>query len=304
MIYGYGCISSGFMPRKDPEAIKKTKAYQSLKNMFIAEDSIYIDIITANYRTRTKLKKIIQSSNSDDCVVIASISALGTTNDEILNNYLEIYNKNIGLLIPDYNSPITDNLDVLSTADWSMKIKNEYIKNGEEYPESIIEKINKIKTIKIKTNQGRAFQERPENFETIYWLYENYFLSETDTYDNKLLKIGKKLFRRLAEEYETTDPNYYLELCRQDELYKISEKPKRHGKVPDDFPTFLNLIDNGLTIDDAAKKMNYNMMNPIDFKRYQIKYLGGKKSMAVANELRKSELAIELTKNIIKDKQD
>lgn len=302
MIYGYGCISSGFMPRRDPEALKKTKAYQGLKNLFLSEDSIFIDIITANYRTRAKLNEIISNGTSDDCIVITAISSLGTTNSEILDNYLKIYDKNIGLLIPDYTSPITDNLDTLSTADWGMKIRDDLIKVGDEYPEEIQKKIEAIKTIKIKTNQGRAFQGRPEHFKTIYWLYENYFLAETDVYDNKLLKIGKKLFRRLAEEYETTDPSYYGDLLQQDELYKISEKPKRHGKVPDDFPKFLELIDKGMSLEEASREMNYNMMNPIDFKRYQVKYLGGKKSMAVANELRKTDIAKELTKDIVIDK--
>ena len=79
--------------------------------------------------------------------------------------------------------------------------------------------------MEVKTNRGREFKGRPENFITVYWLYENYFLAEKDTYHNKLMDIGKKRFYRLATEYETTDPNYYKDLLEQEEKYHISEKP-------------------------------------------------------------------------------
>ena len=300
-IYGYGCVSSGFMPRRDPEALKKTKAYQALKNTFLSEDCIYIDIITAKYRTRAKLNKILKEAEIGDCIVITNISALGTTTEEIKENYLKIYNQGIGLLIPDYSQPINNNLDPLSTSDWKMMLVEELFMDEGQYPPKLLEKLAIIDNLEIKTHQGRAFKDRPEYFVDIYWLYENYFLSETDTYNNKRLKISKKLFYRLATEYETTDPNYYMALQEQDEMFGISEKPKRHGAVPEDFPQFLELLDQGLSLEEASKQMNYNIMNPIDFKRYQIKYLGGRKSMAVANELRKTDLAKDLTKDIIND---
>lgn len=305
-IYGYGCVSSVTIPRTDAEALKQTKVYQALKtqfnNMMLSEDCLHVDLITASYRTRSKLKNILTSSGFGDCIVITNISTLGITPGEIKENYLKIYEAGIGLLIPDYSSPVNDNLDPLSTCDWSMCLPENLLYNsGNDYPDIIKEKLAAIDALEVKTNRGREFKGRPENFTTVYWLYENYFLAEKDTYHNKLIDMGKKRFYRLATEYETTDPNYYKDLLEQEEKYHISEKPKRHGSVPGDFDKFLELLDNGLSLDEAAKQMNYNMINDIDFKRYQVKYLGGRKSMALANELRKTELALSLTKDVIAD---
>lgn len=302
-IFGYACISSPYIKRKDEEQIKQTKAYQALKNQFdnlmLSEDYLYVDILLSQYRTRKKLKEILASSGFGDCIIITNIYALGAKHSEIKENYSKIYEAGVGLLIPDYSNPANDNLNPLSTCDWSMSLPDALKYDGNTYPDIIKEKLAAIETLEIKTNQGREFKGRPENFKTVYWLYENYFLAEKDTYHNKLMDIGKKRFNRLATEYETTDPNYYKDLLEQEEKYHISEKPKRHGAVPDDFNKFLQLLDDGLTLNEAAKQMNYNMMNNIDFKRYQIKYLGGRKSMSLANELRKTELALSLTKDVI-----
>lgn len=303
-IYGYGCISSVKIKRTEPEQLKNTKAYQSLKKQFdrmmLSEDRLFIDLIIASYRVRKKLNYILSTAGFGDCIVITSILALGTSVQEITTNYKKIYEKNIGLLIPDYSKMDNDNLDPLSTCDWSMCLPEHLMFDGEKYPDEITEKIKQIQKVKIKTNNGRKTKERPENFITIYWLYENYFLSKDNTYKNKLISISNKAFERLAAEYER-EPSYYNDLLEQEEKYKISTKPKRYGKVPDDFPEFLELINTGTPLEEASKMMNYQTMNDINLKRYKLKYTGGKKAMAQANELRKTELAISLTKDIIND---
>lgn len=302
-IYGYGCVSSIKISRRDPEGLKRTKAYQALKNQFtnmmLSEDCLHVDLVTATYRVRNKLQNIISSSGYGDCIVLVNISALGFSPNEIKENYLKIYKAGIGLLIPDYSNPSNNSLDPLSTSGWNMCLSEDLIYNEEELPAAIKDRLKIIDSLEVKTNQGRAFLDRPDNFETVYWLYENYFLAEKDTYKNRLISISKKLFNRLATEYEESDPNYYNALSEQDELYNISEKPKRHGSVPDDFEDFLNLVNQGVPVGEAARRMNYTRMNDIDFKRYLIKYHGGKKSMAVANEMRKTDLALKLTKDVI-----
>ena len=162
-IYGYGCVSSVTIPRTDAEALKQTKAYQALKtqfnNMMLSEDCLHVDLVTASYRTRSKLKNILTSSGFGDCIVIINISALGITPGEIKENYLKIYEASIGLLIPDYSNPANDNLDPLSTCDWSMCLPENLLYNGSDYPDIIKEKLAAIDTLEVKTNRGREFKE-------------------------------------------------------------------------------------------------------------------------------------------------
>ena len=302
MIYGYGCVSSTYISRKDEEALKNTNAYSALNLVFTAKglpkENIRIDLITANYRKRKHLEWLLENAGFEDCVVITSVMSLGTTSEEVRTNYLKLYKKNIAIRIEvpgnkKYESGLLSRITAYSTALSNYRLdKSMYYVKGKGISFPVVrnlEKLGQDKELLSAANHGRSFINRPENFETVYWLYENYFISEPDAYDNPLMKTGKKQFYRLAAEYEQFDPGYAEALKEQERLYGISKKPKRHGAVPERFKEFLELLDNGTKHAEACRIMNYPVIPPIDVKRYKLKFEGGRKGMWKAHAFYRSE---------------
>lgn len=301
MIYGYGCVSSPKILRNDIEAIYSTKAYKAIKKTFLRlglpVENIYIDLITGTYRKRKYLEYILRTSRPGDCIVVENISALGFNPAELQKNYKSLHSHALALYVA--SEYLSSRETIYSTALSDMTLSLDCAP-GSYNAEALIEKRCKMMlSEKAKTNRGPAYMDRPAGFKKVYWLYENYFLAEKDTYHNRTIDMGKKLFYRLAKEYETIDPDYENDLIEQDKLYGISLKPKRHGAVPADFDKFLEKISAGTSLKDACNDMGYDYIPPIDIERYVLKHEGGRKAMAEANKLRLTDLAKELTKDVL-----
>ena len=100
--FGYACVSSAFIPRTDPEALKGTKAYHALEDTFrfmkLPPENLYIDLLSPNYRRRKNLEVILDTAKPGDIVIVVSISALGFSPEEVRKNYYKIVSRSIGLL--------------------------------------------------------------------------------------------------------------------------------------------------------------------------------------------------------------
>ncbi|MGN0579318.1 MAG: hypothetical protein ACI4JE_00450 [Ruminococcus sp.] len=278
---GYGCISSVNIPLNDEETIKNTKAYIELEseihNYFIAIEDIHIDVITGSYRNRRKLNRIIKEFSYGDTIFISRIEALGFTTDEVIKNYLRIAEKGIGLLLPDREKQ--NGVSDFATTDFSFcpmhKSKAEI--------DTICEQ---IKTIQLKPNAGRrttATKILADDFERVYWAYENYFIPLETAVSNNLYYVSRRKFYQLCEEYEKSD-KYLQMLVIEENENNISEKPKRFGKVPADFDKLVKEIGAAPSeqeLSEECRKLNIPVIHPIDYKRYYIKSMENGHSIAI-----------------------
>lgn len=284
MIYGYACVSSAYILRTDPDALKATKAYQELGRVFaslrLPAENIRTDLIDSLYRRRKCFEEILGSAGEGDCVVVATMAALGFKPEELRANYKALYLKNIGLYVAD---EFRSGKLRYSTADSRMAMAETLRYDGGPVPFLIMQNLDRLKHETFPTHQGRPFMQQPENFKRAYWLYENFFLSENQSFRNRLIDISKKRFLRLAAEYEQLDPDYEADLNEQDRLYRISQKPKRTGSVPEQFPQLLELYDQGMPAADACKKAGCRYIPPVDIERYRLKYTTGRKGILIAN---------------------
>ena len=267
----YGCISCVNISLKDERAVKNTKAYIELEseihNYFIAIEDIHIDVITGSYRNRKKLNKILQEFSYGDTIFVSRIEALGFTTDEVIKNYLRIAEKGIGLLLPDRTKE--NGMSEFATTDFSFCPIN---KSFEE-----IDFICKqLKTIQLKPNAGRkttSTQVFLEDFEKVYWAYENYFISLETAVANNLFYVSRRKFYQLCDDYEKSD-RYLTRLVKEEEENSISEKPKRFGKVPEYFDELVQktgTVPSELILVEACKSLDVPILNLIDFKRYYLK---------------------------------
>ena len=310
-IFGYACVSSSALLRTDPEALRKTKAFTALEETFrfmkLQPDQLYIDHITANYRNRKNLDRILNEGMPGDVVVITTASSLGFTPEELRQNYYRIVSRSIGLFVWDeqfsgqklerlkvFSSTYSDQPVRISTVGPDLDLPKEMCFGGRGLPYAIVQTMQKIDRVKIHSNRGPSFKGRPPLFKEIYWLYENYFLKEKDLLQNEAIHIGKKRFYRLATEYEEEDPAYIKDQQEQERLYQISKKPKRHGTVPENFGEFLARVDNKEPLCQVIAEMGYPRLTPIDVERYRLKHIGGRSSLALANSATDTPLAKKL----------
>lgn len=299
MIYAYGCLSTAKIPlSNNTEQVQKTGSYKRLieelsyLNIHDYQEHIYFDIVQGSYKKRRKLIELLDMLGSNDCILIKDIVSLGTTKEEIAKNYRAIYDKKIGLFIPDEER--TKAPAPLSTCDMFLVF---------DESTDINEKMSFISQIdKIKTKQGRTKKDADPDFVKVYWLYQNFFIKDTDAYDNLLFKMDRKTFQKIGKEYEQT-PEYLEALEEQEKLYHISEKPQRYGRPPEIFSDLQESVKSGKvsTLDQAINLAPKGQINDIDLMRYTLKILNGKKGLAAAlAKYSSTEEAEELTKGIIK----
>ncbi len=277
----YGCISCVNISLKDEETVKQTKVYmelvEELHNYFIAYDDIFIDVITGSYRKRKKLKKLLDEFSRGDTIFISRIECLGFTTKEVINNYIEIAERGIGLLLPDKTKE--NGVSDFATTDFSFCSMN---KSYEE-----IDFICKqLKKIQLKSNAGRRTTSTKvslDNFEKAYWAYENYFISLETAVSNNLFYVSRRKFYQLCDDYEKSDR--YFELLEKEESENhISEKPKRYKKVPERFDELVKIIGTAPFEQDlfeTCKKLNMTIIHPIDYKRFLIKNMHDGHSIAI-----------------------
>lgn len=277
----YGCISCVNISLKDDKAVKNTKAYIELENeihsYFIAVEDIHIDVITGSYRNRKKLNKLLEEFSYGDTIFISRIEALGFTNEEVIKNYLRIAEKGIGLLLPDTSKQ--NGVSDFATTDFSFAVIN---KSGTEI-DSICEQ---LKMVQLKTNAGRkttSTQVSLDDFEKVYWAYENYFISLETAVSNNYFYVSRRKFYQLCDDYEQSE-RYFMRLENEECKNHISEKPKRYKKVPERFDELVKIIGTApfeQELFETCKKLNMTIIHPIDYKRFLIKNMHDGHSIAI-----------------------
>lgn len=306
MVYGYGCVSSTKLHRKDSEALKRTKTYTTLRDIFLKRnlslENIHIDLITGTYRKRKWFEWILEHAKPNDCIIITSLRSLGNV-DEARANYMALFKKNLALLVEvaeQYPEEQQARLAAYSTA-INYRLNRDLAYRGGGIPTVIVQNLEDMEEVYswVSDNRGRTFTDAPEHFKDVYWLYENYFIAEGDTYHTPVMDISKKKFGRLAAEYETS-PEYASDLKEQNRLYHIGSKPKRYGKVPDDFGEFLQMLDGGESLKTACANTGYHFSTMMEVNRYRLKYEGGRSAMALATRYRNSQEAKEAVEKAFK----
>lgn len=278
-IIGYACVVTTTIRRKDKssfeKSLKETKAYE-LANQMMHPNNILIDVITGSYRKRKELLEIVDTfenntisrKNPIGCIVMPSVFDLGTNAKEFKRNYLMLCQKDIGILF-------LDNSD-LSTVDYNWQ----YCKTLSDTTPFL----DALKDADIPSRQGR--KKKPlvvtDTFKELYWLYENYFISEKIVYKNKLIgKITKVAFNQLCDLYESL-PEYASDEYEQEQLHKILQKPKRHGAVPAFFPDIISMRENGVSLKDACERLKFAPISEITFERLKIKAEHGRSATGKA----------------------
>lgn len=279
-VVGYGCVSScqhsvrddRFLSESEIEWRKNTKAAEDiqkvtdamkkLRDLFLPEDVIVIDVIGGSYRRRHHLEECLKSMGYGDSIVISSISSLGLNSEELLKNYKKIFQKRIGLLLPDYSQK--SGLSKYSTTDYAFSP----VSISEEEFKSLC---SELSMTEIKSNRGRKTIKLGEEFKEIYWLYERYLIDPITAIKNKYYSISKNTFRKLADEYEASD-EYKDALNYQDKTFEISSLPKRHGVISAQLEAIiLDVSVRRISLDDACHAHGITL-NETQFKRYMLKY--------------------------------
>ncbi len=267
----YDCVSCINISFNDTEAVKQTKAYAQLcdaAKKLPYKTTLVMDVITASYRKRKRLYALISDcSNNRGVIIIRRLGALGLTNDEVIENYKLIYDAKVGLVFFDAKSE--NKISKYSTTDLSCHKIN---KSEDEF--DIL--CEDLKNEKIKTNKGKvstATEYKDEDFEKVYWAYENYFIPIEVAVSNNYFYMSKRKFYNLCEEYEQSE-SYGKKIEEQEKMFCISEKVKRVGKVPKWFDTLESMVSYAPSSEELAsscKELGVPIMHPINFYRMRLK---------------------------------
>lgn len=291
-VIGYGCVATSHHSVKDNRHLsdeevawrQQTKVAQEVKNltdMFLSRDCVQIDIIGGSYRNRRYLKECLENMGYGDSIVISRLSSLGLNNEELVENYRRIFERGIGLLLPDYINP--SGVSKYSTTDYSFApISIE--------PKQFHKLCDELSFIKIKNLRGRKKIGISEEFKQIYWDYERYLIDPITACKNRFYSVSKNTFRRLCEQYENTD-EYNIDLKEQDDLFVIGRLPKRHGVIAEPVRNLIiDVAEHGISFRDACFIHDVEI-NEIQFNRYLLKYYINKsKLMHATFQLRDFDL--------------
>lgn len=298
IMLGYGCVVVPTAEKNDEEKKKQyinTKSF-ALTSRMMNPDNILMDVITSRQRIRPELEKIIEAFKQSGriypsgVIVISSIFDLGTTQEEIFKNYARLDIADIGVIVIES--------DDLSTANYGCEYRMDY---GQRI--ALVEGLQKGLSPEIKTKRGRRKRniqpsDITEDFKKVYWGYEHYFLSDTATYENKIFPLNKVSFREYSRvyegmpEYETDEQAQEFAAFEFGREYKakirLSDKPKRFGKVPDSFDKLEEYRKEGMPLKDACERAKIPEMTETTYWRFLIKR-DGKKSLM-------TKMSLECTK--------
>lgn len=290
-VIAYGCVVSGFRSTKSADKISETEAewrshtkvadeIKKLRNLFIAEDMIQIDVIDSRRRQRKYFENALKTMSYGDTIIIASLNALGTNNDEVVKNFKRIYNKKIGLLLPNYENK--NGLSIFATTDFGFSPVS--IREDEF---SIL--CNKLAFEEIESYRGRKKIGISDEFKQVYWMYERYLIDPATACKNKYFAVSKNTFRRLCDVYEKSK-EYEEDLEEQESRYKIHEIPKRHGVISPELETMIHTVAGGAGFEDACT-LHGITINLTHFMRIYAKFFMPKKIiMQITNQRRDFDL--------------
>lgn len=273
-VVGYGCVASSqhsvrdnrFLSEEEVLWRQNTKVAEEIKkltNLFLPADCVQIDVIGGSYRRRRHLENCLKTMGYGDSIVISSLSSLGLNNEELLENYKKIFEKRIGLLLPDYT--MESGLSKYSTTNYAFSP----VSITEEEFDSLC---SELSMTKIKSNRGRKMIHINEEFKIVYWLYERYLIDPITAIKNKYYSISKNTFRKLCDEYEASD-EYNNDLEHQEKEFKISELPKRHGVIDSVLEEIIYDVSIlHVSLADACAMQGILPLNGLQFKRTMLKY--------------------------------
>lgn len=290
-VIAYGCVTSGFHSTKSAEKISDAEAewrlntkvateIKKLKNLFIADDIIKIDVIDSTRRHRKHLEEALSLMGDGDTIIIASLYSLGLNNEELVRNYKSIYEKGIGLLLPNYNN--ADGLSIFATTDFSYAP----VSIGEDEFALLCKK---LAFEEIESHRGRKTIDITEEFKQIYWAYERYAIDPGTACKNKFYAISKNTFRRLCDVYEKSI-EYEEDLEEQESRYNIHGIPKRYGVISAELEAMIHTVAGGADFEDACA-LHGITINLTHFMRIYAKFFMPKKFIVkLTNDRRDCEL--------------
>ena len=289
MITAYGSVVAGHFSINDEQAAKDTKAYRRLleiqelysNEQYNFDVEIAFDVLNTWSRKRKALEELFEGSSK--IVIIDMLSVLGTKNEEMLANYIELYKRGIGVLVLKEKQ--------FSTVKYDRNYEGfrPAVRSDDDFGNLC----NKLSTYEYQTNRGKKKLQITNEFEAIYWLYENYFI-DTVIYKNRLLSISRTTFRNLCDEYEKTD-RYKEILLQQKEKNNIDEKPKRSGSIDEStFEQMVILMSEGSTLANACKTMSQEILCELEYQRYSLKYKGKKSATLKAAFDYKDDILIKM----------
>lgn len=303
----YGCICTKKI-RSDEytEAIQKTKAYKTLKSSLETHgyptEKICIEVLPAKTAFRPKLEKLIWGFRDSPTpkegpvavIIVNDLFSLGSTEAEILTLYKILFDSKIGLLILPTISPVhsgTVDIETFSTVE--ALAENEQTKFRFLSESAILSNLQELSRISLRATTapsrlGRSTADPtlPQNFRLLYWLYEGYFIKESEALNNELTGILKKgVFYNYCRLYEES-PFYALDEEKFHRFdFRLSEKPKRFGVLDPAFSDWLiNTPDHAeLPHDERLKWKVPSKATSLTLQRYRLKALGGKSAMSRAS---------------------
>lgn len=289
----YGCIYSRRIKRNDEE-LHTTKVYQELQTAIsqlsgnAKNIECKVDILTAMYRKRKHFDQIIADFTRDfqpkspeharAAVLITDILSLGTTAEEVKENFLKLYDARIGLHILRCTDAV-NNLYHFTTVDKNFLFKS---------PAEIQALVDEIPTVQLISRGGRKKKdnELTRAFILYYWLYESYFLREPDVLENEHFKSTKWSFHAMCDRFEQSP--YYQQWEQAWTSFpdvRLDEKPKRHSVLPDRFDELMSLIEEqNVPLEEACYKLRIPSMTPLTYQRLKLKQSTGKSGMSSATK--------------------
>lgn len=288
-ITAYGAVVSGNFSINDEQAAKDSKAYRRLleiQELYSSERynfnvEIAFDVLNTWSRKRKALEEV--ANGSSKIIVIDMLSVLGTKKEELLANYKELHDREIGLVILKEKQ--------FSTVKYDKNFGG--FRSAIAYDNNFERLCDKLSGFEYQTNRGKKKLQVTKEFEAIYWLYENYLI-DTIIYKNRLMSISRTTFRNLCDEYEKTD-RYREILLLQKEKNKIDQKPKRSGSIDETtFEQIYCLINSGSSLSEACEAMSQDELSDLEYERYLLKYTGKKSATLKAAFEYKDDILIKL----------
>lgn len=178
-----------------------------MKEAGIDKSKMFIDKQSGKDFERKNYKKMLRKLKAGDEVYIKSIDRLGRNYDEIIEQWrILTKDKDVDVSVLDF--PLLDTKNkingltgkfiadlVLQILSYVAQIERENIRQRQA--EGI--RITKEKGVKF----GRPVMDIPENFDSIYQLWENNLISLREA--GRMLEISHTTFQRLAKRYNNKD---------------------------------------------------------------------------------------------------
>lgn len=270
-IYGYGCFPAS---TKDPY---RSTVYKSLRNQFLPKENVILDVIG----DRKNLSLLLDRCSAGDSIVILNRRTLGITT-EFRKLWKEIViERKINLLIVDEDAK--DRVDYYSSCDYGFTRFEESIidEKWQKLQKDVFERQTKVRGRKTI---GITFR-----FKEIYWYYQNFFIRVEEACT--ILGISKPTFYAISKEYETTQ-EYKDELYDRKELHNL---PKRGGITREIEMLLMNVERLGMDLPSACKTVGISEMTQIEYERYRMAKLGGRKEQfRLENERHDDDLVLNL----------